>query len=192
MVPATPGCEQRVSRGTGTDTARHQAAPGHHRSRPKPGMRSLVFSWRRPALLPAEIVPRQSRPMNRPYLSALVVLVFLSLAPSRTHAQDAATKRLQQRVDSLEQLVAELGRRVAQLESPAMSGATQTRTATGDSRNLANWRRLQEGMSYDQVRALLGEPTKVDGGTVARWEYPRHGSVSFYSGRVSSWSEPER
>jgi hypothetical protein len=47
-------------------------------------------------------------------------------------------------------------------------------------------------MSMEDVRSLLGEPEKIDGGSVAFWYYPRSGEVMFVSGKLTSWKEPAR
>ena len=56
--------------------------------------------------------------------------------------------------------------------------------------DLSSWRQLKKNMSEEQVRALLGEPAKVDGGTFAFWHYRSGGTVTFYNDRVDSWTEP--
>ena len=58
------------------------------------------------------------------------------------------------------------------------------------SSDLSSWRQLKKNMSEEQVRALLGEPAKVDGGTFAFWHYRSGGTVTFYNDRVDSWTEP--
>jgi hypothetical protein len=67
---------------------------------------------------------------------------------------------------------------------------TQTAPRSGDSSNLANWRALRKGMTESAVKALLGEPTRVDGGTVANWHWDRGATVTFYQDIVHSWTEP--
>ena len=56
--------------------------------------------------------------------------------------------------------------------------------------DLGSWRQLKKNMSEDQVRALIGEPAKVDGGTFAFWHYRSGGTVTFYNDRLDSWTEP--
>lgn len=56
--------------------------------------------------------------------------------------------------------------------------------------DLSSWRQLKKNMSEEQVRALLGEPAKVDGGTFAFWHYRNGGTVTFYNDRLDSWTEP--
>lgn len=123
-----------------------------------------------------------------------VILAFGCVAVSSTlaKAQSTGEPLLTLRVDSLERRVNELERRLAALESPTRTDTGRNQPSTGNPRDIANWRRLRAGMSYDDVREILGEPTRINGGGVAFWSYPRGGQVSFVSGRVSSWQEPER
>ena len=65
-----------------------------------------------------------------------------------------------------------------------------TATQQKQSVDLSSWRQLRKSMSEEQVRALLGEPLKVDGGTLAFWHYKSGGKVTFYQDRVDSWEEP--
>lgn len=55
----------------------------------------------------------------------------------------------------------------------------------------ANWRQLRTGMSMDEVRALLGEPEHVEGGTMTYWRWT-NAEVQFYRGKLDGWSEPKR
>jgi hypothetical protein len=130
--------------------------------------------------------------VNARLRASLVATLFVCATPLFAHAQGAAVERLQARVDSLELRIIELERRVSQLENAATSEPDRRRPVAGNARDIANWRRLRERMTYDQVRTLLGEPEKIDGGTVAFWSYPDAGQVTFISGRVTSWSEPSR
>ena len=65
-----------------------------------------------------------------------------------------------------------------------------TATQQKQSVDLSSWRQLKKNMSEEQVRALLGEPSKVDGGTFAFWHYKSGGTVTFYKDSVDSWVEP--
>lgn len=125
---------------------------------------------------------------------ALAVAVTAVLLPSTSNGQGAPSEALVRRVDSLQSRVNELESRVAELEN--LLNATPTGTpaspAAADSRDIANWRRLRENMSMDDVRSLLGEPERIEGGSVAFWYYPRNGEVAFVSGRLTRWSEPAR
>jgi TonB family protein len=44
-------------------------------------------------------------------------------------------------------------------------------------------------MSPEQVRALLGEPDRIQGGAFTHWQYGG-GYVTFFEGAVDRWSEP--
>ena len=57
-------------------------------------------------------------------------------------------------------------------------------------KSVANWRKLTTDMGTTALQEILGEPERIDGGTVAFWSYENGGKVSFIEGRVSSWSEP--
>ena len=64
--------------------------------------------------------------------------------------------------------------------------------ATGDWKNRSNWRLLSKGMSKDQVRALLGDPEKIDASGPLenwRWKVPFGPSVTFYDEQVYGWDE---
>jgi cytoskeletal protein RodZ len=58
------------------------------------------------------------------------------------------------------------------------------------SESISSWRDLKRGMSESQVRSILGEPGKIDGGTFAFWRYKNGGTVTFYQDKLDSWSEP--
>lgn len=55
----------------------------------------------------------------------------------------------------------------------------------------SNWRKLSIGMSRERVRAILGEPDKINVSSFEDWFYPK-GKVSFSTlgNGLSSWSEP--
>ena len=61
---------------------------------------------------------------------------------------------------------------------------------------LSSWRRISKGLSRDQVRSSLGEPSKIDGGAFETWYYgPKFSpygpaTVRFYRDVVDSWVEP--
>ena len=96
------------------------------------------------------------------------------------------------RITQLENEVQELKLRITGLESSHnKSNQSQKTIATADGwKNLANWRALKTGMSYDEVRMTLGEPARISGGEIAFWFYPNRGSVSFHSHQLYSWTEP--
>ncbi len=96
------------------------------------------------------------------------------------------------RITELEKQVQELKARLSNLEAP--QGNTSTRPKSVVSSNgwtvLGNWRTLKQGMSYDEVRATLGEPARIAGGTIAQWYYPNQGRVTFYESKLDNWTEP--
>jgi outer membrane protein assembly factor BamE (lipoprotein component of BamABCDE complex) len=55
----------------------------------------------------------------------------------------------------------------------------------------SQWRKLQRGMSKDDVKKLIGEPGKVSVAKYYEFWYYGGGSVTFDSkGRLDSWNEP--
>ena len=96
------------------------------------------------------------------------------------------------RITQLEKEVQELKLRLSKLEGPQTITNQQQRTiVSGDGwKSLANWRSLKNGMSYDEVRSILGEPTRIDGGSLAYWYYSNRGSVVFFQDKVDRWQEP--
>jgi hypothetical protein len=95
------------------------------------------------------------------------------------------------RITQLEKEVQELKTRLSSLESPLDKAVIQKPTLTSEGwRKLANWRSLKKGMSFEEVRAILGEPGRIQGGTLTYWTYPDRASVTFYNDRLDGWTEP--
>ena len=123
----------------------------------------------------------------------LVAALAASSIPAVAAAQGTPTDSLNRRVVLLERNIADLEQRVRALEAlirvePSAGQAVPTSPKWQD---LQNWRRLSIGMTMDEVRALLGEPLRVDAGYVTFWRWA-NASVTFISGRVDGWSEPSR
>jgi hypothetical protein len=120
------------------------------------------------------------------YLKAASLVFCFSTHVSITLAQDT------DRIAQLEREISELKNRVTRLESPTVGSKSNTRTVpSGDGwKSIANWRSLKKGMSFDDVRAILGEPGRIQGGTLTYWTYPDRGSVTFYNDRLDGWTEP--
>ena len=96
------------------------------------------------------------------------------------------------RITQLENEVQELKSRLIKLESPQANTNNQQKTAPSSQgwKSLANWRALKKGMAYEDVRAILGEPERIAGGTFTSWYYKNQGEVTFYNDKLYSWSEP--
>jgi len=95
--------------------------------------------------------------------------------------------------NSLERRIVDLEKRVSELE--AISNGTPSKASriptSGNWKVLQNWRQLRTGMSYDEVRTLLGEPENIDGGKIAHWYWgSKKAHVVFMSDKLYSWSEP--
>jgi hypothetical protein len=117
---------------------------------------------------------------------AFLVLISLFAPPLR--AQENEVIRLERRVTDLEGRIRELE---GLLEECAR--AEKKRRNEYGWQNKQNWRKLEAGMSREQVRTLLGEPTKVIKGVKILWYYPNiyGGFVSFdLDGNLAGWNEP--
>ena len=117
--------------------------------------------------------------------NSLVVCLLLTLSFG-SMASDS------DRITQLEKEVQELKARLRVLETPAPKPIVNNKptTSTEGWKSLANWRSLKSGMSYDEVRAILGEPTRIAGGNLAFWYYPNRGDVTFREDKLTNWVEP--
>jgi hypothetical protein len=132
-------------------------------------------------------------------MTRLLLLPFaLALWVAPAKAQESEVQVLNRRVEQLERRVAELERRLQAVDaSPQPTRLDATRSAPGDWKEIGNWRRLRQGMTMDEVSALLGQPDRVDVSGFAWWTYGTGsdgGSVTFdaRSQKVTAWSEPRR
>jgi outer membrane protein assembly factor BamE (lipoprotein component of BamABCDE complex) len=110
-------------------------------------------------------------------IGASIVLLFLLFVASNTLQNNQSLER---RVTALENRVTQLERGSQQSQHPTTPQSTNP------------WRSLQNGMTMDQVRGLLGEPTRVLNFGIAgtNWNYDS-GMVSFgRDNRVDGWREP--
>ena len=115
-------------------------------------------------------------------LSLATLLVSVSIV---SHASDS------ERITQLEREVQELKQRLSKIESTQQTQSKPIATNSTDGlKQINNWRSLKRGMSFDQVRALLGEPLSISGGRQTSWEYPNRGLVYFIEDSVSRWHEP--
>ena len=119
---------------------------------------------------------------KKPSVSTLIAISIL-LGPSfQSHADDA----------SLEKRVTELEKRVAKLQQMLDEKFADERWRDG-----VLWSRLKPGMSYDDVRKLLGKPARVEEAIFTTWYYHKtsklHSHVWFDEGKLLGWEglEPE-
>ena len=110
--------------------------------------------------------------MSRECVTGLLAIVLLSASMPASAQAD-----IEKRLDDLE-------RRVKALET--VHQPTQQTPSTARSA----WRQLAQGMSRQQVRTLLGEPDRIEGGAIETWQWKSGGYVMFYGGTVGQWSEP--
>jgi TonB family protein len=122
---------------------------------------------------------------------ALLAAVAAASIPAVAKGQDTSTASLLRRIENLESSNTDLERRVRELESLIKSEPSHGRSVTPSTawRDLANWRQLRRGMTMDEVRHLLGEPERLDGGPVTKWSYA-DGYVYYLPDKLEGWSEP--
>ena len=128
---------------------------------------------------------------------ALLTVLAAASIPAVAPAQGTSIDSLTRRIVLLEHRVADLEQRVGQLEALIKTEPSPSRSVAPSSnwRDLANWRQLRPGMKMNEVRALLGEPEKVDANPVRTywyWDYPIGPNAYFdsKSGKLDGWSEP--
>lgn len=122
-------------------------------------------------------------------LKNITVIGFLLFAVAfNTYAHDS------DRVDQLEKEIQDLKARLSKLESLLSSlGNSDKPIAPGEGwKSVTNWRKLTTDMGTSDVQRILGDPNRVDGGTLTIWYYQNRGVVMFINGRVSSWTEPRQ
>ena len=120
-------------------------------------------------------------------IKTISIILFLSLVfTSNSFADDG------NRIDQLEIEIQELKLRIAKLESLLNNPefAQNAIPSHEGYKSIANWRKLTTDMGYSEVRSLLGEPQRVDGGRIAFWHYSNGGQVVFQGDKVSRWDEP--
>jgi hypothetical protein len=131
--------------------------------------------------------------------TALLAALVVSFIPAVAAGQESSADNVLRRIDLLERRTADLEQRVRELEALIKVEPSRDRPvpASANWRDLANWRRLSRGMTMDQVRALLGEPEKVDANSLVTWWYWDFASGAYVqfdtsSGKLDGWSEPRR
>jgi hypothetical protein len=128
--------------------------------------------------------------------AALLAVLAAIVVPAVAAAQETTTESLHRRIELLERRSIDLERRVLELEALIMVEPSRSRPAAASlqSQDVQNWRKLRLNMTMDQVRALLGEPERVEvpgPWTLWRWR-DAHVRFDNRSGRVDAWTEPRR
>ena len=121
--------------------------------------------------------------------SKFILISLLSINFLFSHSnQETQIKKLETKITELEQ-------RIKYLETLIVNKSNKELITSGSWKNKKNWRKLELGMSMDNVENILGEPHKVDGGSITTWYYNKsdryHSHVKFYKGRLDRWTEPE-
>ena len=116
-----------------------------------------------------------------------LLAIVLTLTTFSSFANDS------ERITQLENQVNELKLRIQKLENTQSNASNQQKqvVANEGAKSIANWRKLNRGMSYNDVRGLLGEPLRIEGGGIATWRYASNGNVVFIRDKLSSWDEPQ-
>ena len=117
----------------------------------------------------------------------IIIIGFLSfVAVSYSYAQDS------DRIDQLEKEIQELKIRITKLESLLNNPSTAQEIVTSGEgwKSVTNWRKLSTDMDTSDVKKILGEPDRLDGGKIAEWYYKNGGRVTFFNGKVNQWKEP--
>lgn len=126
----------------------------------------------------------------------LLLPLALILCANSAKAQQSEVQRLSQRVERLERRVVELERRLQSVEPAPTVQSNAPRAASGDWKQIDNWRRLRKGMTMEDVSNLLGRPDRVDASVLTHWSYGEiadDARVTFDpQQRVMGWSEPRR
>ncbi len=120
-------------------------------------------------------------------VKTIAIFVYLSFAVAfNANANDS------DRINQLEKEIQDIKFRLSKLETfPGNQSKAQEPATSGDGwKSVTNWRKLTPDMSESDVRRILGEPARVDGGGVAIWYYQNKGTVTLISGKLQSWHEP--
>lgn len=117
--------------------------------------------------------------------SRAAALIVLSLFFASFNPAQAENSSLQQRVAELENRVQKLEKLLAEKFSDARW------------RDPVLWSRIKQGMSYDDVRKILGKPGRVEQAIFTTWYYHKtskdYSYVWFDEGKVLGWKglQPE-
>jgi len=128
------------------------------------------------------------------YFKTVIAVIFIILVVSPiSYGSDAAQN---DEITKLRQKIVELENRIKDMEATLAKYQDQGKVLDESSygwQNRKNWRKLETGMSSEQVLSILGEPIKTIDGVKTLWYYPDtyRGYVSFDdNGRLTGWHEP--
>jgi hypothetical protein len=112
----------------------------------------------------------------------LVGMALALIMAASVHADDS------DRIDELERRIQAIE---AQLSEVLRSQGPRFKEGEGW-KSLSNWRELRRGMRPIEVRELLDDAHRVEGGYFTRWRYPNGGVVGFANEEVNEWTEPQQ
>lgn len=119
----------------------------------------------------------------------IIIIGFLSFAVAfNSYANDS------DRIEQLEKEIQQIKLRLSKLESLTSNPSNaQNPVTSGEGwKSVMNWRKLTTDMSASDVQKILGEPQRLDGGTIANWYYQNGGRITFFEGKVRQWTEPRK
>ena len=122
-------------------------------------------------------------------VKTIIIIGFLSLSVAfNSYAHDS------NRIDQLEKEMQEIKLRLSKLESLLSNPSNAQKPVTSGEgwKSVMNWRKLTTDMSTSDVQKILGEPDRVDGGTIATWYYQNGGRITFFMGKAHEWMEPRK
>ncbi len=130
----------------------------------------------------------KSQALIHTFLQVLVIAFIAMVLTMNAGAQTTdRTAQLEKEIEAIKQRLNKL----ESVQGISTAGPQPVAAATGSGyRSLASWRQLKNDMSPSDVRALLGEPVRINGGGVARWYYQNGGELVFISDKLTQWKEP--
>lgn len=129
-------------------------------------------------------------------IQGVILAAVLVMPVTVVQADDMATLKAQ--VDALSERVSELEKKIGIVDTPAVQRAIQEVVGPvnpGDSGDKTNWDLLKVGLSYNEVRELLGEPVSIKKGGMEFWYYSDKKLdgpfVKFLFRKANDWKSPK-
>lgn len=119
-----------------------------------------------------------------------MIFFFLITLAFSANAQEATIEQLNQKIEQLENRVSILESIIANSNKKKSKQANVTAVAP----KLQSWRKLKKNMTFDDVIDILGEPLRINSGSITYWYYSKdisHSYVSFIRDLVYGWKEPK-